>query len=69
MAKKLQESKETFSMKFALITGSCGLVGSESCAFFSSKGFKILGVDNNQRKLFIVTELETTWIKKRKKRD
>ena len=40
MAKKLQESKETFSMKFALITGSCGLVGSESCAFFRQRVLK-----------------------------
>ena len=29
-------------MKIALITGSCGLVGSESAAFFSKKGFKII---------------------------
>ena len=69
MAKKLQESKETFSMKFALITGSCGLVGSESCAFFSSKGFKILGVDNNQRKLFFGKDGDTSWIKKRLKKE
>ena len=39
-------------MSIALITGSCGLVGSESSLFFSKKGFKILGVDNNNRKFF-----------------
>ena len=33
-------------MKIALITGSCGLVGS-GLQFFSKKGFKVIGVDNN----------------------
>ena len=41
-------------MKIALITGSCGLVGSESATFFSKKGFKIIGIDNNARKFFLV---------------
>ena len=39
-------------MKVALITGSCGLVGSESSIFFSKKNFKIIGIDNNFRKYF-----------------
>ena len=39
-------------MKIALITGSCGLVGSEASLFFSKKNFKILGIDNNSRKFF-----------------
>ena len=41
-------------MKIALITGSCGLVGSESSVFFSKKGFKIIGIDNNLRRFFLV---------------
>jgi CDP-paratose 2-epimerase len=36
----------------ALITGSDGLVGSESVKYFHSKGFKIIGIDNNSRKKF-----------------
>ena len=39
-------------MKIALITGSCGLVGSESALFFAKKGFEIIGIDNNARKKF-----------------
>lgn len=36
-----------------LITGSSGLVGSESVRFFKEKGWNVVGVDNNQRsKLF-----------------
>ena len=36
-------------MSIVLITGSCGLVGSESVAFFASKGFDVVGIDNNSR--------------------
>ena len=39
-------------MSLVLITGSCGLVGSESSVFFSEKGFDVLGIDNNSRKSF-----------------
>ena len=36
--------------KYILITGSNGLVGSESAKFFLKKKFYSLGIDNNQRK-------------------
>ena len=39
-------------MSVVLITGSCGLVGSESVEFFISKGFDVIGVDNNSRLKF-----------------
>ncbi len=38
--------------KVAIVTGSDGLVGSEAVKFFSKKGFKIIGIDNNSRKKF-----------------
>ena len=38
-------------MSIALITGSNGLVGSESVKFFSKKGFDILGIDNENMRL------------------
>ena len=50
-------------MKIALITGSCGLVGSESAIFFSKKGFKIIGIDNNARKFFFGKDGDITWVK------
>ena len=34
-------------MSIALITGSCGLIGSESAKFFLKKGFDVVGIDNN----------------------
>jgi len=54
-------------MKIALITGSCGLVGSESVIFFSKKGFKIIGIDNNARKFFFGKDGDVTWIKNKLK--
>ena len=56
-------------MKVALITGSCGLVGSESCLYFSKKGFKIVGIDNNSRKFFFGKDGDVTWLKKKLKKD
>ena len=50
-------------MNFALITGSCGLVGSESSLFFAKKKFKILGIDNNSRKFFFGKDGDVTWVK------
>ena len=55
-------------MKIALITGSCGLVGSESSLFFSKKGFKIIGIDNNYRKFFFGNDGDITWVKKKLKK-
>ena len=51
-------------MSVALITGSCGLVGSESVKFFSKKGFDVVGIDNNSRKFFFGKDGDVSWIKK-----
>ena len=50
-------------MKIVIITGSCGLVGSESADFFSKKGFRIIGIDNNSRKLFFGKDGDISRIK------
>ncbi len=55
-------------MKIALITGSCGLVGSEASIFFSKKNFKVLGIDNNSRKFFFGKDGDISWIKNKLKR-
>ncbi len=54
-------------MKIALITGSCGLVGSESSIFFSKKNFKIIGIDNNARKFFFGKDGDITWVRNKLK--
>jgi CDP-paratose 2-epimerase len=55
-------------MKIALITGSCGLVGSESASFFSEKGFHVVGIDNNYRKFFFGKDGDISWVKKKLKK-
>ncbi len=35
-----------------LVTGSGGLIGSESVRFFSAKGAEVIGIDNNKRAYF-----------------
>jgi len=51
-------------MSVVLVTGSCGLVGSESVRFFCEKGFDVIGIDNNFRKFFFGSDGDTTWVKK-----
>ena len=51
-------------MSLILITGSCGLVGSEAVKFFSEKGFDVVGIDNNSRLNFFGKDGDTNWIKK-----
>tara|TARA_B100000029_G_scaffold504378_1_gene583107 strand:- start:2147 stop:3205 length:1059 start_codon:yes stop_codon:yes gene_type:complete len=51
-------------MSIVLITGSSGLVGSESVNFFCKKGFKVIGIDNNLRKFFFGNNGSTLWVKK-----
>lgn len=36
-------------MNTALITGSAGLIGSEAVRFFSSQGYRVVGIDNDMR--------------------
>jgi len=47
--------------KKALITGSAGLIGSESVRFFAEYGFNIIGIDNDMRKYFFGDEASTEW--------
>ena len=51
-------------MSLILITGSCGLVGSESVNFFHKKGFEIIGIDNNLRQKFFGKDGSTERVKK-----
>ena len=52
-------------MSIILITGSNGLVGSEAVNFFSRKGYKVVGIDNNLRKFFFGADGSTTWLRKK----
>lgn len=43
-------------MKTVCVTGSLGLVGSAVCELFEQKGWKIVGIDNNNRSKFFGTD-------------
>jgi CDP-paratose 2-epimerase len=48
-------------VKRLLVTGSAGLIGSEVCIHFASRGWEIHGIDNNQRSIFFGPNGDTTW--------
>jgi len=52
-------------MPIVIVTGSCGLIGSETVSFFAEKGFDIVGIDNNMRKSFFGADGSILWNKKR----
>jgi CDP-paratose 2-epimerase len=56
-------------MKIALITGSAGLIGSESVQFFSEKFDLIIGIDNNLRQYFFGKGASVEWNNNRLKNE
>jgi CDP-paratose 2-epimerase len=52
-------------MGVIIITGSAGLIGSESVRFFAEKGYRIIGIDNDMRQVFFGEEASTTWNRKK----
>jgi CDP-paratose 2-epimerase len=52
-------------MKKLLVTGSSGLIGSEVCLHFADLGWKIHGIDNNQRAVFFGASGDTRWNQRR----
>jgi CDP-paratose 2-epimerase len=56
--------------KTLLVTGSSGLIGSEVCLHFARDlGYKVHGVDNNQRAVFFGPQGDTRWNEARLKRE
>jgi CDP-paratose 2-epimerase len=48
-------------MSIILVTGSAGLIGSESVRFFCERGFTVVGIDNNMRQIFFGQDASTEW--------
>ncbi|HEY8840442.1 MAG TPA: NAD-dependent epimerase/dehydratase family protein, partial [Candidatus Dormibacteraeota bacterium] len=44
-----------------LVTGSSGLIGSETVKYFDGLGHHVTGVDNNMRQVFFGQMGDTTW--------
>ncbi|MCA8977779.1 MAG: NAD-dependent epimerase/dehydratase family protein [Planctomycetes bacterium] len=54
--------------KTVLVTGSAGLVGSEAVTYYSERGARVLGIDNNMRRSFFGDDGDTTWNRQRLER-
>ena len=52
-------------MDIVLITGSAGLIGSESVEFFADKFDLVVGIDNNMRAYFFGADASTKWNRER----
>ncbi|MBI5085851.1 MAG: NAD-dependent epimerase/dehydratase family protein [Acidobacteria bacterium] len=52
-----------------LVTGSCGLIGSEVAVFFARQGFAVTGIDSNHRAVFFGPEGDTSWVLERLERE
>ncbi len=52
-----------------LVTGSCGLIGSEVSIYFAREGFQVCGVDSNHRAVFFGPEGDTSWVRARLARE
>jgi CDP-paratose 2-epimerase len=48
-----------------IVTGSCGLVGSEAARFYHARGFEIVGIDNDMRAYFFGKDASTSWVRDR----
>lgn len=48
-------------MSVVIVTGSAGLIGSETVKFYASLGFDVVGIDNNLRKVFFGDDASTEW--------
>ncbi|MCX7049570.1 MAG: NAD-dependent epimerase/dehydratase family protein [Candidatus Sumerlaeota bacterium] len=48
-------------MAFIIVTGSAGLIGSETTAHFCAQGFRVVGIDNDMRRVFFGQEGSTAW--------
>ena len=47
-------------MKIAIVTGSNGLIGSQTVSFLAERDFKVIGVDNGMRSYFFGPEASTS---------
>ncbi|MDH3603854.1 MAG: NAD-dependent epimerase/dehydratase family protein, partial [Candidatus Tectomicrobia bacterium] len=48
-------------MSVILVTGSAGLIGSESVRFFCQLGHTVVGIDNDMRSQFFGQDASTRW--------
>ena len=57
------------SNQTVLVTGSCGLIGSEVSVYFARQGYQVCGIDSNHRAVFFGPEGDTSWMLERLQRE
>lgn len=55
-------------MTVIIVTGSAGLVGSETALYFADRGLDVVGIDNDMRRRFFGDEASTSWQRQRLER-
>ena len=48
-------------MSICIVTGAAGLIGAETVRFFSSRSFRVHGIDNDMRQKFFGKDASTEW--------
>ena len=48
-------------MSVAIVTGSSGLIGSETARFLDAQGMEVVGIDNDMRRYFFGDDASTDW--------
>ena len=48
-------------MSVAIVTGSSGLIGSETAKFLDARGLHVVGIDNDMRRYFFGADASTDW--------
>src|ERR1700722_13235736 len=57
------------SNQTVLVTGSCGLIGSEVSVYFARPGVQVFWIDSNHRAIFFGPEGDTSWVLGRLRRE
>src|SRR6266404_7767324 len=52
-------SVSNLAMRKIIVTGSAGLIGSESVRHFAAEGYRVIGIDNDMRSHFFGAEAST----------
>ncbi|QDT66727.1 NAD-dependent epimerase/dehydratase family protein [Calycomorphotria hydatis] len=52
-------------MSICLVTGAAGLIGSEAVRFFSTRNYRVVGIDNDMRSVLFGQEASTIWSRNR----
>jgi CDP-paratose 2-epimerase len=64
-----RRESEVVVMSVVVVTGSAGLIGSETARHFAARGLDVVGIDNNLREHFFGADGSTLWSRDRLIRD